>query len=66
MVETEVTVDNVNVQLPSGGDFTFVDSIRSILDDTVTKIRNLEDEALTGVFMAFMLALCVVSLWRSV
>jgi len=66
MVDTEVTVDNVNVQLPSGGDFTFVDSIRSILDDTVSKIRNLEDEALTGVLMAFMLAMCVVSLWRSV
>jgi len=66
MVETEVNVESVNVQLPSGGDFTFIDSIKGIIDSIVNTFRDADTYALTGLFMGVMLALMVTLLWRMV
>jgi surfactin synthase thioesterase subunit len=66
MVETEVNVSSVNVQLPSGGDFTFIDSIKGIIDSIVNTFRDADTYALTGLFMGVMLALMVTLLWRMV
>lgn len=64
MVDTTVDVQNVNVQLPSGGDFTFIDSIKGIIDGIVDSFRNADEYALTGLFMGFLLAMMVGLLWR--
>ena len=66
MVDTEVAVEkvDVNVQLPSGGDFTFIDSIKGIIDGIVDSFRNADEYALTGLFMGFLLAMMVGLLWR--
>lgn len=66
MVETQVEVQNVNVQLPAGGDFTFIDSIKGIIDSIVNTFRDADTYALTGLFMGVMLALMVTLLWRMV
>lgn len=66
MVDTEVKVDNVNVQLPAGGDFTFIDSIKGIIDSIVNTFRKADEYALTGLFMGLMLALMATLLWRMV
>ena len=66
MVETEVNVESVNVQLPSGGDFTFIDSIKGIIDSIVNTFRDADTYALTGLFMGVMLALMATLLWRMV
>ena len=66
MVDTTVEVNSVNVQLPSGGDFTFIDSIKGIIDSIVNTFRDADTYALTGLFMGVMLALMVTLLWRMV
>ena len=64
MVDTSVEVENVNVTLPSGNDFSFVDSIKGIIDNIVNSFRDADEYVLTGIFMGFMLSLMFITIWR--
>mgnify|MGYP003633263660 CR=1 FL=1 len=67
MGDTLINVDApVTVKLPEGRSFSFIDSIRDLVDDTVSKIMSYDTVALTAVFMSLMLIIAFVALWRGI
>lgn len=56
----------IQVNLPDGQPFTFVDSVRAWLEDTVDKLKSGSDEAVAGVFIVAMILVAGVVIWRRV
>jgi len=59
-------VDNLNVQLPSGANFSFVDSIKNIFDGVRDSLLALDEVALTGIFVTLIIAFAMFVMWRAV
>ena len=66
MVETEIVTGDVNINLPSGQPFSFVDSIKNIFDGFIEDIMSKDVVALTAIFMSLMLIVAFVALWKGI
>ena len=66
MAETEITTGAVNINLPDGVPYSFVDSIKGVFDDAVNKILSKDVVALTAIFMSLMLAVAMLALWKGI
>jgi len=66
MVETEIVTGDVNINLPSGLPFSFVDSIKNIFDGFIEDIMSKDVVALTAIFMSLMLIVAFVALWKGI
>jgi len=71
MVETttgDILVESpqVQVNLPDGQPFTFVDSIRNWLDSVVDQLKSGSDEAVAALMITAMLLIAGTYIWRRV
>lgn len=63
---TEITTGPVNINLPSGQPFSFVDSIKNIFDGVVEDILEKDEVALTAIFMSLMLIIAFLTIWKGI
>lgn len=66
MADNTVNVDNLNVQLPSGAPFSFVDSIKNVFDSVRDALLNADEIALTATFITLIIAFAMLVMWRAV
>lgn len=66
MADNTVNVDNLNVQLPSGQPFSFVDSIKNVFDSVRDALLNADEIALTATFITLIIAFAMLVMWRAV
>jgi len=63
---SQVNVDApVNINLPEGQSYTFIDSIKGVFDNYVERLKDLDDEALTGIYMALLFGVTFIVIWRT-